>query len=239
MSFKRLLPVFLLLAGLAAFYAFRLDRWVNFDSLGENRDLLKRAVARNALLSGLGFVATYAISVAFSLPVALLLTITGGFLFGVIWGTMLNATGATLGAVCVFLAARYAFHDALHRRAGTWISRFEAGFQRNAFGYLLFLRLVPLFPFWLVNLVPAFLGIRLLPYVAATLIGELPATLVYTGIGNGLNAVLAEGGKPDLGIVFRPAVLLPLIGLGLLSLVPALFRAFQARDGWFRARTEL
>ena len=143
MPLKRLAPILLLLAGLTAFYVCRLDRWITFEALAGNRALLKRLVVEHAILAALGFALVYAVTVAFSLPLGLWFTIAGGFLFGVVWGTALSVIAATSGAICVFLAARYAFHDALHRRASGWIGRFEAGFRRNAVGYLLFLVLSP------------------------------------------------------------------------------------------------
>ena len=120
------------------------------------------------------FVLAYALVVAFSLPIAIIITPVGGFLFGVWLGALLSVIGATLGSVAVFLAARTAFYDLFHARAGAALARLEDGFRRDSFSYLLFLRLVPVFPFWLVNIVPALLGMTLGPYTLATLIGIIP-----------------------------------------------------------------
>jgi uncharacterized membrane protein YdjX (TVP38/TMEM64 family) len=105
----------------------------------------------------------------------------------------------------------------------------EAGFRESAFSYMLFLRLIPLFPFWLVNLVPAFLGVSLRTYVAATLVGVIPGALVYASLGNGLGAILDTGGEPDLGIGFRLDVLLPLLALAVLALLPVAYKKFKVR----------
>ena len=105
----------------------------------------------------------------------------------------------------------------------------EAGFRENALSYLLVLRLVPLFPFWLVNLVPAFLGVKLRTYVIGTFFGIIPGTLVYASIGNGLGSVLDQGRTPDLGIIFRVDILVPLIGLAVLALIPVGYKWYQAR----------
>jgi uncharacterized membrane protein YdjX (TVP38/TMEM64 family) len=136
--------------------------------------------------------------------------------------------GGTLGAVCVFLAARTAFGNLLRAKAGPALRRMEAGFRDSAFSYMLFLRLIPLFPFWLVNLVPAFLGVSLRTYVVATFVGVIPGALVYASLGNGLGAILDAGGEPDLGIVFQPNILLPLLALAVLALAPVAYKKFKA-----------
>jgi uncharacterized membrane protein YdjX (TVP38/TMEM64 family) len=169
------------------------------------------------------------VATAVSIPGATILTLAGGFLFGIIWGSALTVLGATLGATAVFLAARTALGDALRRKAGPWMQRMEAGFRRDAVSYLLSLRLIPVVPFWLVNLVPAFFGVPLRTFVWTTAVGIVPGTVVYTSVGNGLGATLEAGGRPDLGVIFQPEVLLPLIGLGLLALLPAAWKRWRGR----------
>lgn len=227
---RRVLPLLLLLLAAAGLYLSGLHRYLSLSALAEHRQTLSALVAAHALTAAAGFIAVYALAVALSVPGAVFLTLAGGLLFGVVAGTAYVVVGATLGAVAVFLAARTALADLLRRRAGPWLARLEGGFRSNALSYLLFLRLVPLFPFWLVNLVPAFLGVTLSTYVTGTLLGILPGTLVYVSVGNGLGAVLDQGGTPDLGIIFQAEVLLPLLGLALLSLLPvALQRRRAAR----------
>ncbi|MGE5147849.1 MAG: TVP38/TMEM64 family protein, partial [Candidatus Eiseniibacteriota bacterium] len=109
------------------------------------------------------------------------------------------------------------------------LQRMEEGFRRNALSYLLVLRLIPVFPFWLVNLVPAFLNVPLRVYVLGTFLGIIPGTAVFASIGNGLGALLADCRKPDVGVVFQPMILLPLLGLAVLALLPALFKRWRAR----------
>jgi uncharacterized membrane protein YdjX (TVP38/TMEM64 family) len=152
-----------------------------------------------------------------------MLTIAGGCLFGAWLATFYTVIGATAGATLVFLAVRAGF-DGLARRAGPSAARLEAGFRRNAFNYLLVLRLVALFPFWLVNLVAALLGVRLRTYVLATLIGIIPGTFVYASFGSGLSAAIE---RPGRDIMLRPAVLLPLLGLALLALLPVAYRRWR------------
>lgn len=226
---RRLLPVAILLAGLALFLLFRLDRFFSYDMLSRHQSAMTDWVVSNAVASALLFILIYAGVVAFSLPVAVLVTPVGGFLFGLWTGALLSVIGATLGSVAVFLAARTAFRDLFHARAGSTLARFEEGFRRDDFSYLLFLRLVPLFPFWLVNIVPALLGMRFNRYVIATLIGIVPAAVVYSSVGAGLGAVLARGERPDLGIIFEWRILLPLLGLAVLALLPVAYSRFRDR----------
>jgi uncharacterized membrane protein YdjX (TVP38/TMEM64 family) len=223
----RWLPLLLIVAALAAAAYFRVDRYLAFETLAAHREWLLGLVARQGLLAALAFIAIYAGAAALSIPGGSVLTLLAGFLFGPLWGTVYAVLGATLGATGIFLAARTALGDALRRRAGPFLRKFEEGFRRDAFYYLLFLRLVPVFPFWLVNLVPAFLGVTLATFVPATFIGIIPATAVFAGLGDGLGAVIDAGGKPDLGIALQPRVLLPLLALGILALVPVAVRRWR------------
>jgi uncharacterized membrane protein YdjX (TVP38/TMEM64 family) len=157
------------------------------------------------------------------------LTVIGGFVFGTLAATLCVILGATLGAVGLFLAARYAFYDALHAKAGPALRKMEPGFKENALSYLLVLRLVPLFPFWLVNLVPALLDVPLRIYVIATVIGIVPGTFVYASVGNGLGEILAAGKTPDPSLIYDEDVLIPLLGLAFLALLPVLYKAWRAR----------
>lgn len=237
MSPKPLLFLAAFVAALIAVFALGLDEALSFASLREHRDWLMNQVHSHGVGAVLVFIAVYALAMAMPMPGGAVLTVTGGFLFGVIPGTVYSVIGATTGAVLLFLAARHSFRDVLHRRASPWLRRFADGFRANAVSYLLFLRLVPVFPFWLVNLVPAFLGVGLGTYTLTTLIGIVPGTLVYAALGNGLDALLARGGQPGLDIVLQPDILLPLLGLGLLSLVPVLVR--RLRRGKADAKTEV
>ena len=179
---RRLLPVAVLLLGLALFLLFDLERYFSFEMLSRPHAELAAWVGGNVALAALVFVLLYALVVAFSLPIAVVITPFGGFLFGIWLGALLSIVGATLGSVALFLAARTAFQDLFRARAGATLARLEDGFRRNSFNYPLFLRLVPAFPFWLVNIVPALLGMRLGPYAVATLIGIVPGAVVYAGL---------------------------------------------------------
>ena len=228
-SFGRLAPLIVLVAGLIAFFAFGLGDYLGFDALKQNRAAIDEWVMRNGALAALVYLLCYAVMIAFSLPGGAVATIFGGFFFGTLAAGSLVIVGATLGATGLFLAARTGLGEPLRRRAGPGLKRMEAGFRENALSYLLVLRLVPLFPFWLVNLVPAFLGVNLRTYVIGTFFGIIPGTFVFASIGNGLGSVLDQGKTPDLGIVFQVDILLPLVGLAVLALIPVGYKWYQAR----------
>jgi uncharacterized membrane protein YdjX (TVP38/TMEM64 family) len=226
---RRFVPLGLLLLGLALFFLLRLDRYLNYEALRENRAALQQFVAERRFAALLGYGLVYALVTALSLPVGAILTIAGGFLFGPVVGTVVTVIGATLGATAIFLAARTSLGAVLTAKAGPFLHKMERGFSDNALSYLLVLRLVPLFPFWLVNLVPAVLGVPLGIYVAGTFLGIIPGTFVYALVGGGLGELLAAGERPRLDIIFRWDILLALLGLALLALVPVVYKKLKAR----------
>jgi len=228
-SFRRFIPLAILVIGLILFFALGLDRYLSFSALREHHEWLRDQVRENAVVAPLAFMAIYALATAFSVPGGAVLTIVGGFLFGMWAATIYVVIGATLGAVGVFLAARTALHDVLQAKAGKAMKRMEEGFHEHALSYLLFLRLVPIFPFWLVNLVPALLGVPLGVYVAGTVIGIIPGSFVYASVGNGLGALLERGETPDLGVIFDIEILVPILGLSLLSLLPIVYKKWKKR----------
>ncbi|MEO8558229.1 MAG: TVP38/TMEM64 family protein [Rhodospirillales bacterium] len=228
---KRWLPLAVLVVGTAAFFLSGAYHYVTFDTLREHREALLGWVKDMGVLAGVILILGYALVVAFSLPLGILMTLTAGFLFGTVLGTVYVVIAATLGSIAVFLAARTALGDFLRKRAAGFFKRMEAGFKRNEFSYLLFLRLVPVFPFWLVNIVPAFLGVSLRNYVLATFIGVIPGSAVFAAVGNGLGAVFDQGKTPDLSIIFKPDILLPILGLALLSLAPVAYNRYRDRKG--------
>lgn len=231
---RRFLPLALLLAGTGAFFAFGLQDWVSCAALNEHRDGLTAFIATHEVSAVVIFMAAYATAVAFSLPVGGVLTLAGGVLFGLWGGTLYVVVAATIGATALFLAARSAMGQGLRGRAGPAVARMEQGFRNNAMSYLLFLRLMPVFPFWLVNLVPAVIGIPLRTFVVATLLGIVPGSFIYVSVGNGLGA-LFEAGKPcDPRLLMNHKIVLPLIGLAGLALVPLLYK--KLRQGAARER---
>jgi uncharacterized membrane protein YdjX (TVP38/TMEM64 family) len=227
---KRFLPAVILLLAISAAFALGLTDYLSFEQLERNRAWLLGLVDRHPSLAPFAFTLIYALAVALSIPGGAILTMTGGFLFGVAAGTCYAVVAATLGATVVFLIARTALGDSLRRKTGPAMRRMEAGFRENALNYLLFLRLIPAFPFWLVNLVAAFLCVPLGTYVVATAVGIIPGSLVYASVGDGLGAVFETGGRPDLGIIFEPRIILPLVGLAVLALLPVAYRKIKAHQ---------
>lgn len=195
-----------------------LGEFLSLETLARHRAALTGFVAQNALLAGLIYVLAYAAAVALSVPGAVILTLAGGFLFGALWGTALTVVGATLGATGVFLFAGLLFGERALDRFGAPAQRLAEAIRRNAASYLLVLRLVPLFPFFLVNLVPAFVGVRLPVYVVTTFLGIIPGTAVFSLTGAGLGGILDAGGTLDLRSVLSPEILAGLLGLAALSL---------------------
>jgi uncharacterized membrane protein YdjX (TVP38/TMEM64 family) len=224
---RRLAPLAVLVLILVLFFALRLDRYVNFATLRDNRAAVAGFVERHGVLAPLLFIALYVVVIAASLPIGAVLSVAGGFLFGTVVGTLYVLIGATTGATLLFLAARTAFADAVRRRMGALGERLARDLADNAFSYLLVLRLVPLFPFWLVNLVPALAGIKLRTYVAATFLGIIPASFVYVSIGSGLGALFDRGETPDLSAIVSRDVLVPLLGLAALALIPVIYRRIK------------
>lgn len=220
----RLLPLLVIAAGIGAFFVFDLDRFLSFDALKDNRDFLKTWTADNTALAAISFIVIYCVMVALSLPGAVWATLAGGFIFGTWIGGLYVVVGATLGATAIFLIARYALADFFREKAGKAIAKMENGFNENALSYMFVLRLVPLFPFWLVNLVPAFVGVKIRTYVIGTFFGIMPGSLVYASVGNGLDVVFEQGGTPDLGIILQPQVLGPIMGLAALSMIPVIYK---------------
>ena len=229
LSLGRIVPVAVLVLGFVLFFAFGLHRYVSIDTLKDQRDWLADQVAQQGALAPVVFIGVYMAAVAFSLPGGALLTMTGGFLFGWIVGTLYSVVGASIGAVILFLATRTAFYDVLHAKAGRAVRKMEDGFREDALSYMLVLRLVPLFPFWLVNIVPALLGVPLRTYVIGTFLGIIPGAFVYAGLGNGVDALLEKGQDPNLGIIFEPEVILPLLGLAVLAMVPVVHKKLKGR----------
>jgi len=216
----------------AALGAFALRDNLGFDALRDNREALIAFRDAHFALTVVGFVLAYVLIVGFSLPGASIATLTGGFLFGTLFGVILNVTAATIGATAIFLAARMGLGDRLKARmeaSGGMVARIKKGLDENQWSMLFFIRLVPAVPFFLANLIPAFLGVPVSRFVITTFIGIIPGTLVFTSVGAGLGEVFARGETPDLGIIFAPHILLPILGLCLLSLLPVALKALTGK----------
>lgn len=228
-SWARLLPLAVIASGIGAFFILDLGRYLTFDQLRAHRGELMACVAAMPVKAVLLFIAIYTAATAFSFPGAVVLTLTGGFLFGIWQGTAAVVVGATIGATLLFLAARTALAESLHAKAGPWLARMESGFRDNALSYLLVLRLIPAFPFFVVNLVPAFLGVPTRTFVVATLLGIIPGTFVFASIGAGLGSIFDQMQEFSLKGALTPQVITALVGLAVLSLIPIAYRRLSAR----------
>lgn len=221
---KRWFALFFLLLGLAAFFYFDLNRYFNFNELKAHRESLNAWTQSHYVETVFAYIFLYIVAVALSIPGATFLTLVGGFLFGIILGTVYVVISATLGALCVFLAVRTALEPWIVKKANRWVEKMRLGFQQGAFRYLLVLRLVPLFPFWVVNIVPGLLGVRTSTFFITTLVGIIPGSFVYVLLGNGLGHLFDQNLTPNLRIIFEPQILLPLIALAVLSFIPTLYQ---------------
>jgi uncharacterized membrane protein YdjX (TVP38/TMEM64 family) len=245
-NLKRWAPLVILLGGIAAVYASGLHKYLSLTAIADNRDALMAYVADNSVLAAAAYVAIYVAAVAFSLPGAALLTILGGFLFGWLLGGVFTVVAATAGAVAIFLAAKTSLGDTLASRAGPWMEKLSGGFREDAFNYMLFLRLVPVFPFWLVNIAPAIAGVGLGTYALTTLIGIIPGTFAFSVLGSGLDSIIteqraayqsciAENGEAncefalDAGALVTPQLLVAFAALGVVALIPVVVKKLRAR----------
>lgn len=225
---SRLVPIIVIAAGmLAGFVLFR--DYPVFELLRDNRE--KLLAFRDAHFAGsvLAFIGLYTAIVTFSLPGAAVTSIAGGFLFALLPGTLFNMTAATLGATLVFLAARWGFGERLEGRLAQSqgaVGRIKQGIDENQWSMLFVMRLVPIVPFFVANLIPSFLGVSLFRFVVSTFFGIIPGAIVFTSVGAGLGEVFERGETPDLGIIFTPPILLPILGLALLSMLPVLLKVF-------------
>ncbi len=223
----RFLPLVLLAAAAAAFFALGLDQYLTFEALRENRALLADFVAVQGAFAVLLYIVIYVVSVALSVPGAAILTVTGGLLFGQWFGSLYVLVGATIGAMGIFLIARTVLGDALRKRAGPALQKMEAGFQENALSYLLVLRLIPLFPFFLVNIVPAFLGVNLRTFVIGTFVGIAPGSFVLATVGAGLGSIFERNDNFSLQGVLTPEIIAALVGLAVLALMTVAYKKFR------------
>lgn len=228
----RKLPILVILA-VALAGAFFLRDQISFAALAENREALIAFRDANYIVAVFTFIAAYAAIVGFSLPGATIATLTGGFLFGTFPGVFFNVTGATLGAIAIFLAARSGFGAKFSEKIegkGGAVAKLQAGLQENEWSVLFLMRLVPAVPFFLANLIPAFVGTKLSRFAISTFLGIMPGGLVYTSVGAGLGEVFARGETPDLSILFAPHILGPILGLAALSALPIFLKLLRKKD---------
>ncbi len=228
-SLFRWLPLFILIIVLVLVISLGWYRYLSFEIIVKHHHQFKQLTSDHYTAAVFIFILIYIVAVAVSIPGATFLTLISGYLFGIVPGSIYVILSATIGATAIFLAVKTAVGGWLQARAQGWVAKMEKGFQDNAVSYMLFLRLVPIFPFWVVNIVPALLNMRLSLYFLATLGGIIPGSVVYVSVGNGLNTIFEQGGTPDLGIIFKPTILIPILCLALLSLVPIIYKKLRKK----------
>lgn len=226
-GWTRRLPLLVILC-VAAIGAVTLGDLISFEALRDNRESLINFRNDHAVATVVTFVLAYVVIVAFSLPGALIATLTGGFLFGTLGGSLLSVIGATVGATLIFLAVRAGLGAHMEARLSASpgkVGQIKQGLEENQWSMLFFMRLVPVVPFFVANLIPAFLSVPLYRYVVSTFLGIIPGSLVYSSVGAGLGEVFAVGATPNLGVIFEWYILVPILGLCLLSLLPVFVKA--------------
>lgn len=225
MTKRIVLIIIILMAAILGTYF--VQDFISFDALKTHRVQLLEFKKSHTNLLTIGFVISYAAIVAFSLPGSTVASITGGFLFGLFFGTLLNVLAASTGATALFILVRWGIGNVLQRRISRLEGRSEKIIQRlrsNELSVLLSLRLIPVVPFFVLNLLAPSVGMKLRNFIIATVIGMLPAAVVFTWIGVGLGEVFDRGADPDLSLIWTPNILMPLVGLGILSLLPLFFK---------------
>ncbi len=230
-SLTRILPLLAILV-VAVVGFFTLRDYLSFEALRDNREMLLAFRDTNYVLSAGVFVLIYVAIVAFSLPGASIATLVGGFMFATFPGSLFNVLAATIGATLIFLAVRWGFGEKLGAKLESSegsVKQIKDGIDENQWSMLFLIRLVPAVPFFLANVIPAFLEVPLHRFFISTFLGIIPGTVVYTSVGAGLGEVFARGETPNLGIIFEPHVLLPILGLAALSALPMVIKAIRGR----------
>jgi len=219
---KKIIIIVIAGCAIALFFIFDLGRYLTLESLKANRDALLAYYAAHRLFFVLGYILIYTVQTALSLPGAAILTLAAGAIFGALMGTLWVNIGATTGAVLAFLLARTLLRDWVVDKFGSKMESLDKGLKENALSYLLFLRLVPLFPFFLVNLACGITGISIRTYILGTMVGILPGSFVYANAGASIASI------NNLGEVASPRVLFSFALLGIFALIPAIYKKAKA-----------
>ena len=220
---KKIVLLLVMVVAVALFFVFDLGQYLSLESLRSNRDQLRAFYDANAVTMVAAFIGVYIVTVALSLPGATILTLCAGAIFGSVTGTLVVNVGATIGAMLAFLVARFLLRDWVEKKFGAKLKPFNDGFSKNAINYILFLRLVPLFPFFLVNLVSGLTKIRLPVYFFGTMFGILPGTFVYANAGSNLASINQLSDIASLEVLGAFAL------LGLFALIPTLYKFIKSK----------
>jgi uncharacterized membrane protein YdjX (TVP38/TMEM64 family) len=228
-SLKRFLPIIIILILMAAIYLLLTFDIVDLEMIRKNHLVIKRFVKNYPILSPIIFIFSYIIIVALSIPIGSFVTMFAGYLFSPISATIYVILGATIGASIIFLAARYALSSFFRKKVGRFVEKLQRNFQSDSINYLLFLRFVPIFPFWALNISLAFLDVSLFNYAWTCLVGIIPGTFVYASAGSGLAEVLAAGEKVNIATIFNWKLRVTLIGIGIVILIPVIYKKFRKK----------
>jgi uncharacterized membrane protein YdjX (TVP38/TMEM64 family) len=228
-KYKRYIPLAIYACLIGLFFYLDLHHLISFQNLKTYRADLALYVAEYSISAALIYITIYALVIALSVPGGAVMTITGGFLFGQLWGTIYTVTAATIGATAIFFLVQSTFGESMREKAGPWLKRMSKGFQEDAFSYLLVLRLVPLFPFFVINLVPGLLGVKTSTYVIATAIGIIPGTYVFTVFGTGVGRIFDAGDTFTVQDILSKELIIAFIGLAVLSLLPVVYKKLTKR----------
>jgi len=227
-TLKHFLPLGLLCLAAVMVWVSGVHHYLSFEMVKVHREALKEFIAHHLLLSALIYIGLYISVVALSIPGATFMTVMGGFLFGQLNGTTLVVIAATLGSIVVFISARAAAKGLLQTKLSPWLSKLEIGFKDNALNYLLVMRLIPIFPFFIVNLAAAVLLVPFRTFVIATFIGIIPGSFIYVSVGTGLGSIIDKNQAFTLSGILTPEILASLIGLAILSTLPIFYKRWQS-----------
>lgn len=222
---KKYVPIIIILVLASGAIFFDLHKLLSFSVLQDNQDAIENFINDKYIISILIYFSVYIVIVGLSIPGATFMTLLGGFVYGHIIGTILVVLAATFGASLLFLSAKTAT-DGLAKKSGKWVKKMQGGFQDNAFSYLLTLRLIPIFPFVAINLAAAILQIPFRTFFFGTLIGIIPGSFVYVSLGVGLKEIIKQPNF-SASVILEPKVLIALTGLGMLSILPIIYKHWK------------
>lgn len=227
---KRMIPIGFLLFSALLIYLLDLHKYLSFQELKTHRKTLQIFVSKHRFLSPFIYILIYAVLTALSIPGGAFFSVIGGFLFPQPFSTLYVVSGASLGASLLFLSARYAFSNYLKKKMGSWLKKVSSGLKKKPFSYLFFLRLVPIFPFWFVNLAPALLGVFFFPFFLTTFLGIIPGSFVYTQAGRGLGSAFDSEEDFSLTTFLNPQIRIALFALGAFALLPIILKKLWKND---------
>lgn len=227
-KFQKFIPLIILVSIGCIIWITEIYKYISLETLKEHQNFLKHYVENNFIIATLVYSLLYFIIVSLSIPAATIMTLTGGFLFGQIVGTICVVLSASFGACSIFLSTKFAAKNSSKKEHGSWVQKMKNGFQENAFSYMLTLRLIPIFPFVIINIVAGILQIRLKTFFFGTLIGIIPGSYVYVSVGVAMQTLLNKDNFSPENLLSRD-VIIALTGLGILALLPIIYKIIKKR----------